>query len=201
MHNGRDGLANGKGLMQTVSDEQLMLWLKDGDESCLAALFERHHAGLYNFCCQLTRDRALAEDVTQEAFFRVLRARRSYRGGQFKSWLFSIARNLAFDQLRRSNRQQPLAPQYDDEQIDERDPERSLAGNQSKDLLVRALAQLPLAAREVILLGRFEFEDYDALGAALDCSAGAAKVRLHRAMKQLKTLIAELTEDAHASPQ
>lgn len=185
--------------MQAVSDEQLMLWLKEGDQSCLAALFERHHAALYNFCWQLTRNQALAEDVSQEAFLRVLKARRSYRGGLFKAWLYNIARNLAFDQLRRAGRQQALPASPAEAEIETRDPERTTAGGQARDLVARALAMMPPAAREVVLLGRLEFDDYDTLGAALDCSPGAAKVRMHRAMKQLKALVNQLTEEAHAA--
>ena len=87
--------------MQAVSDEQLMLWLQQGDESCLGALFERHHGNLFSFCLHLVKDRAIAEDLVQEAFLRVLGKRRSYRGGSFKAWLYNIARNLAFDHHRR----------------------------------------------------------------------------------------------------
>lgn len=179
--------------MQAVSDEQLMQWLQDGDRSCLGALFERHHAALYGFCVRLTGDRQLAEDVAQEAFFRVLDRRRQYRGGQFKAWLFNIARNLAYDHLRRSGRQQPL----DDagEEVEGRDPSRRAEGAERQALLERALALLPINAREVILLGRFQFEGYEELGRALDCSPGAAKVRMHRAMKQLRELLGRLSEE------
>ena len=58
---------------------------------------------------------------------------------------------------------------------------------------------LPPAAREVIWLGRFHFDGYEELGRALDCSAGTARVRMHRAMKQLKEIFLQLDpESAHA---
>ncbi|MDX1569816.1 MAG: RNA polymerase sigma factor [Xanthomonadales bacterium] len=182
--------------MQAVKDEQLMSWLQEGDRSCLGALFERHHTALYAFCVQLTGSRALAEDVVQEAFFRVLKKRHQYRGGQFKAWLFNIARNLAFDHLRKIGRQVNLDEAKQVGEADHRDPARTAEGSERQAIVERALARLPIKAREVILLGRFEFEGYDALAEALDCSPGAAKVRMHRAMKQLRELITEISREA-----
>ena len=69
--------------------------------------------------------------------------------------------------------------------IDSRSAEQSAAGKETLQNLVRALAGLPEAVREVIWLGRFEFSRYDDLGKALGCNPGAARVRMHRAMKQL----------------
>lgn len=181
--------------MQAVTDEQLMTWLAEGDRSCLGALFERHHGPLFAFCVQLTGNRALAEDVVQEAFFRVLDRRGQYRGGQFKAWLFNIARNLTYDHLRRSGRHAPLDESGARDPVEERDPARTAEGDQDQAIVEAALARLPLKAREVILLGRFQFDGYEELGAALDCTAGAAKVRMHRAMKRLKELITEISEE------
>jgi len=60
-------------------------------------------------------------------------------------------------------------------------------------LVAKALALIPEAAREIIWLGRFEFDNYEDLGTALECSAGAARVRMHRAMQQLNNTLIELT--------
>ena len=59
--------------MQAVSDEQLIEWVAGGDASCLGTLFERHHRALYQFCLQIVRQRALAEDVVQDTFMKVLK--------------------------------------------------------------------------------------------------------------------------------
>ena len=175
--------------MQAVSDEQLIQWVAAGDSSCLGTLFERHHRSVYRYCLQMTRQRALSEDLVQDVFLRMLRKAGSYRGdGSFKAWMFNIARNVTVDHTRRARRYADPGDALDavpDSLIDSRSAEQAAAGTESMQRLVEALAALPDAVREVIWLGRFEFANYDELGVALDCSAGTARVRMHRAIKQL----------------
>ena len=175
--------------MQAVSDEQLIQWVAAGDASCLGTLFERHHRNVYRFCLQMTRQRAVSEDLVQEAFLKMLKGAKSFRGdGSFKAWMFNIARNVTYDHLRKARR---FASPHDEDEvleeqlIDSRSAEQSAAGRESLQNLMQAMAGLPEAVREVIWLGRFEFSRYDDLGAALGCNPGTARVRMHRAMKQL----------------
>ena len=176
--------------MQAVSDEQLIQWVADGDASCLGTLFERHHRGVYQYCLQLTRSPAVSEDLVQDVFLKLLQKAASYRGeGSCKAWIFNIARNVTFDHLRRADRR--VASDEDEENaahlVDHRSTEQVAAGEQNLRLVARALAEIPAAAREVIWLGRFVFEDYDDLARALGCTASAARVRMHRAMQQLNS--------------
>ena len=174
--------------MHAVSDEQLIQWVAAGDESCLGTLFERHHRGVYRFCLQMTRNSATSEDLTQETFLKIMKSARTFRGqGSFKAWMFNIARNLAYDHLRQQKRREGTPAQDDAirELVDVRSAERTAAGEEVLQQLMQALGGLSDAAREVIWLGRFEFSGYDDLGKALGCSTGAARVRMHRAMKDL----------------
>ena len=174
--------------MQAVSDEQLIRWVADGDASCLGTLFERHHRGVYRYCLQMTRSKALSEDLVQDVFLKVLKRASSFRGdGSCKAWIFNIARNVTFDVLRQSQTvATPAAEGETDERlIDHRSSEQVAAGYQNLQLVERALAEIPAAAREVIWLGRFVFDDYDELARALGCTVSAARVRMHRAMESL----------------
>jgi RNA polymerase sigma-70 factor (ECF subfamily) len=175
--------------MQAVSDEQLIRWVADGDASCLGTLFERHHRGLYQYCLQLTRSGPQSEDLVQEVFLKVLEKASGFRGeGSCKAWIYNIARNVTFDHLRRTARETELDRDVDEREerlVDHRSTEQVAAGRQNLQLLERALAEIPAAAREVIWLGRFVFEDYENLARALGCTATAARVRMHRAMQQL----------------
>jgi RNA polymerase sigma-70 factor (ECF subfamily) len=176
--------------MQAVSDEQLIQWVADGDASCLGTLFERHHRGVYQYCLQLTRSSAVSEDLVQDVFLKLLQKAASYRGeGSCKAWIFNIARNVTFDYLRRADRR--VTSDEDEENaarlVDHRSTEQVAAGQQNLRLVARALAEIPAAAREVIWLGRFVFEDYDDLARALGCTASAARVRMHRAIQQLNS--------------
>lgn len=182
--------------MQAVSDEQLIEWVARGDSSCLGTLFERHHRGVYRFCLQMTRNPGYAEDAAQEVFLKVLRHAGSFRGqGSFKGWLYNIARNATLDYLRRSRRQEQalsLDDSPDGLLVDHLDAERSAAGQQRLGTLMKALETLPAHFREVILLGRFEFNTFEELAQALDCKVGTARVRMHRAMQQLNLAYTEL---------
>lgn len=175
--------------MQAVSDEQLIQWVAAGDASCLGTLFERHHAAVFQYCLQMTRERATSEDLTQDVFMRLLRKAGSFRGeGSFKAWMFNIARNVALDHLRtglRRKTQTGAEAALETHMVDYRSAEQDASGKEDLGFLSQALASLPEAAREVIWLGRFEFDSYDELGQALGCNAGTARVRMHRAMRQL----------------
>lgn len=174
--------------MQAVTDEQLIRWVADGDASCLGTLFERHHRDVYRFCLQMTRSKAMSEDLVQEAFLRVLKRASTFRGdGSCKAWIFNIARNVTFDVLRKEPDCASMtdADEADERLIDRRSSEQAAAGAQNLQLVERALAEIPATAREVIWLGRFVFEDYDELARALGCTASAARVRMHRAMEAL----------------
>ncbi|MCI0518071.1 MAG: sigma-70 family RNA polymerase sigma factor [Woeseiaceae bacterium] len=177
--------------MKAVTDEQLIQWVADGDPSCLAALFDRHHHAVYHYLLQMLKEQALCEDLVQDVFLKVLRKAQHFRGeGSFKGWLFNIARNVALDELRKANRQ-GTDPLDDCETAsaltDHRSAEQEAAGKQKVKLVLQAMAKLPAAVQEVIWLGRFEFDSYEELGQALNCNAGTARVRMHRAMDLLKS--------------
>ena len=175
--------------MRAVSDEQLIEWVAGGDASCLGTLFERHNRGVYQYCRQMTRNSAQAEDLAQEVFLRILRKAGSFRRqGSFKAWLFNIARNVTLDHLRKAKRAGRMTPIDASEEhllVDNRSAEQAAAGAENMHIVARALANLPAAVQEVIWLGRFEFDSYEELGQALGCKPGTARVRMHRAMQQL----------------
>lgn len=176
--------------MKAVTDEQLIRWVAKGDPSCLATLFERHHRDVYQFFLRMLRHKALSEDLVQEVFLKMLKKADSFRGeGSFRGWMFCIARNAALEHIRKNKRRGDEA--LDDETLeklsDERSAEQTAAGREKVDLVMQAIATLPAAMQEVIFLGRFEFDSFEELGQALDCNAGTARVRMHRAMSQLST--------------
>jgi RNA polymerase sigma-70 factor (ECF subfamily) len=182
--------------MQAVSDEQLIQWVANGDASCLGTLFERHHRAVYQFCLQMTRNPGYAEDVAQDVFLKVLKAAKGFRNdGTFKGWMFNIARNATYDYLRQVKRHgDPQSPDDYPEalHVDECTAEQSAEGQQRMSNLIRALASLPAHFQEVIWLGRFEFDSFEELAQALDCKQGTARVRMHRAMKQLNLAFTDI---------
>jgi RNA polymerase sigma-70 factor (ECF subfamily) len=170
-----------------------MLGVRDGEVEALGTLFDRHHSALFNFFLRLTGNRQLAEDLVQEVFFRMLKYRRSYRDqSQFTSWMYQIARHVRFDHL--SKRQKEVQLDDDHEEPSSREP---LPGSELEHLedvflLRQALARLAPDKREILVLSRFQKLKYEAIAEILGCEVGAVKVRVFRAVRELRDTFFEL---------
>jgi len=172
--------------MLSAPDEQLMRDARDGDLRGVGVLFERHHARLFNYYLRMTCDRASAEDLVQEVFFRVLRSRQTYKDGTpFLVWLYAIARNARIDQVRKGRRE--VALENEETHRDSRPcaDEAVMAGEET-ELLKRAMAALPEDKRELLVLTRYENMKYEQIAKLLGCEVGTVKVRIHRAVRELR---------------
>ncbi len=181
------------------SDHALMLAVRDGELDALGELFERHHGRLFGFLAKLTGDRSAAEDITQIVFQRMLKYRHTYRDdGSFTAWMYHLARRCATDHYRKAN----AAPQATDPaDLHDHADEAPHAGHRAaaRDdhaLLHTALARLDRDDREVLLLARFQELSFAEISGILECSVGAAKVRAHRALRQLRDLYFRLQQEA-----
>ena len=193
---------NGSGDAQRVNqptDLELMIAVQQGEVGKMGVLFERHHARIYNFCHRMTGNQAASEDLVQEAFMRALKYRQTFRGdADFLPWLYSLARNVCNDYFQR-NQRFPIAGGDLPEGISS-DPS-ALDNAQQKEqicLLRQALLRLPVERREVLILSRFEFRNYEEIAQLLGCSVGAVKVRVHRAVNQLRETYREMLKEAES---
>src|SRR6202521_3281251 len=184
------------------SDVQLMLDVKAGDEQSFALLLHRYRSPLINFLYRMVRNREQAEDLAQEVFIRVYRAREDYvPSAKFTTWLFRIATNLALNSVR-DNRYKRMqvsldAPAEEDEapvqlparemRIDEHMVERDRA-----QIIRRAVAALPEKQRVAVLLHKYEEMDYGEIAKILECSESALKSLLFRAYDTLRVQLAPL---------
>jgi RNA polymerase sigma-70 factor (ECF subfamily) len=177
------------------SDHALMLAVRDGELDALGELFERHHGPLYGYLLKLTGDRPTAEDLTQIVFQRMLKYRHTYRDdGRFTAWMYHLARHGVADHFRRAHNA-PLATDPVDlgEHPDEAPHAASqAAAHDDHALLHAALAQLDPDDREVLLLARFQELSFAEIAGILQCSVGAAKVRAHRALHELRDVFFRL---------
>jgi RNA polymerase sigma factor (sigma-70 family) len=177
----------------------LMREVRDGDVAKLGLLFERHHAGLFDFFCRTLGDRPAAEDLVQEVFIRVLKYRRTYRDeGRFQTWLFHIARNVRIDHVRKRQPDQLMA--------DAPEPAAEGAGvaatieaAQEVERLRQALMRLPDDRRELVVLAKYRGLSHDQIAAVLRVEPGTVRVRLHRALKQLRALVETMTAEERTS--
>jgi len=168
-------------------DSELMSRIRDGETERLSELFERHHRRLYNFFLRLVGNRAAAEDLVQEVFVRMLKYRHTFRSGaKFAPWMFALARNAAADHWRGRPRELPENPEAPEPAAPFEHPLASLEAAERSAQLKAALARLPEEKRELLLMARSGAIRYEGIGELLGCSAGAVKVRVHRAMKELR---------------
>ena len=193
------------------SDVQLMLDVKAGDEASFELLLRRYRTPLVNFLYRMVRDSAAAEDLAQEVFLRVYRARRKYApNAKFTTWLFRIATNLALNALRDGRYrqmevsiEQPGEPgESDPTPIDlpDRQPgvEQQLMARDRAERIRRAVYALPEKQRAAVLLHKYHELDYDQIARILDCSESALKSLLFRAYETLRVELAPLVAPLQA---
>jgi len=170
-----------------TTDSELMSRVRDGELEQLSELFERHQRRLFGFFLRLAGERAAAEDLVQEVFVRLLKYRHTFRSeAEFTPWMFGVARNAAVDHFRArpkelqepENAPEPAAPLLH--------PVERIEKRERATMLHAALGRLPADKRELLLLARFGEMKYESIGELLGISVGAVKVRVHRAMKELR---------------
>jgi len=187
----------------TRSDVQLMLDVKAGDDSSFDFLLQKYRSPLVNFLYRMVRDTATAEDLAQEVFLRVYRARKQYTpSAKFTTWLFRIATNLALNSVRDTRYQKmsvsldapadgedaaPLELPAREMRIDQKMIERDRT-----ELIRRAVWGLPEKQRAAVLLHKYEEMDYAEIAKILECSESALKSLLFRAYETLRVQLAAL---------
>jgi RNA polymerase sigma-70 factor, ECF subfamily len=187
----------------TRTDVQLMLDVKAGDDASFDFLLQKYRSPLVNFLYRMVRDTATAEDLAQEVFLRVYRARKQYTpSAKFTTWLFRIATNLALNSLR-DTRYQKMAVSLDapvdgedsapmelparEQRVDQRLIEQDRAS-----VIRRAVWSLPEKQRAAVLLHKYEEMDYSEIAKILECSESALKSLLFRAYESLRVELAPL---------
>jgi RNA polymerase sigma-70 factor (ECF subfamily) len=187
----------GNGSVATLEDEAVMRLVREGDVGQLGILFERHHGRLYNYCLRLTGDPETSRDLVQEVFFRMLKYRATYRDdGSFLPWFYRLARNACFDHLRGSGREVAADVEAMEEAAPGPAPSEEAERRQEVRLLSRALHRLPVDKRELLVMARFGALGYREIAETLGTTVGAVRVRVHRALKELRQIYLAIEREA-----
>jgi len=185
--------------MADQSDIELMFSLKRGDRRALSVLFERYERPLVHFLAQMLGNEAEAADLFQETFLRVLRAAKTWEPkAAFSTWVYTIARNLALDRLKKVHGLPTVALEGDEE--DEGSLRETLpaatadpgdsAGIRELATVVRgALRQLPPKKREVLFLRVYQGLPYEEIARIVNAPLGTVKYRIHDALKSLAVIV------------
>jgi RNA polymerase sigma-70 factor, ECF subfamily len=182
-------------------DAVLMLRVKRGDRAAFAELVEKYKQPVMNFVYRSLRDETEAEDLAQNVFLQVYKSRSRYKQtAKFSTWLFTIARNLCLNELRRrsrhpaesieetqaenESREGGTQRQYEDKS--QMAPPEKLLQEELAQKIEEALAELPENQRSAILLCRQDELSYEEIADVLDCSLSATKSLIHRGRETLK---------------
>jgi len=183
---------------QPDPDAVLMLRVKRGDRAAFAELVEKYKQPVMNFIYRSLRDETEAEDLAQNVFLQVYKSRSRYKQtAKFSTWLFTIARNLCLNELRRRSRHPAESieethaenedqPQRQYEDKSQMAPPETLLHGELARKIEEALADLPENQRSAILLCRQEDLSYEEIAEVLDCSLSATKSLIHRGRETLK---------------
>ena len=181
--------------MNPLTDNAIMLKVKNGDLDKLGLLFERYHRSLFGFLFHMTGQRELSEDLVQNVFYRILKYKHSFRGdGEFKTWMYHLARNVVNDNgraVKRTVKYQEVT-NLAEEIGGGFAADEAIHKKQELALLRNAMENLHPESREILILSKFQELKYQEIAAIMDITEGAVKVRVHRALNQLKNVYLQI---------
>lgn len=184
--------------MDSNSDNALMLKVKAGDLDKLGLLFERYNRRLFSYFYRLTGSRDLSEDLVQNVFERIIKYRNTYENnGAFSTWIYRIARNLHVDQYRKNSHEEMREDLINLDAIKGESTEMENLFNEDNELMLLdlALERLDAEKKETLILSRYQGFKYKEIAAIMHCSESAVKVRIFRALDELKEIISELKKE------
>ena len=176
-------------------DPDVVAAARRGDMAAFERIVRRYQGDVWRLVFHLVHDRSIADDATQNAFLRVYRFLPRFRGdSKFTTWLFSIARNCALDEVRRARRHKRVADELEMQHVEPR-TEHGTAVE-----VREALATLSFELREPLVLIDVFGISYREVAAMLSVPEGTIKSRVHRAREQLGDLLRDrIEEDAGES--
>lgn len=182
-------------------DAQLMLRVRDGDHLSFSLLLGKHRVPLIHFLLRMVQNQAIAEDLAQEVFLRVYRARGSYEpSAKFTTWLFRIATHLALNWIRdrKHEKLQDSLDQHPEDANPRQLPDRTRTVEQELlfqarlDEVRQAIQALPAKQRAAVLMHKYKEMEYTQIANVLSCSDSAVKSLLFRAYETLRGRLAHM---------
>jgi RNA polymerase sigma-70 factor (ECF subfamily) len=193
-----DSEAVSKAALDPASDAAVMLRVAAGDEDGFNYLVRKYHRAMIHFLFRMVRNQAVAEELAQEVFLRVYRARDSYRAeARFTTWLYRIATNLAVNHARDTRHERTAQTIYldaPDEETgttpdvadDEPSVEQRLLTEERMAAIRSHVMALPERQRTAVLMHKYQGMDYRQIGDVLKLSESATKSLLFRAYQTLR---------------
>jgi RNA polymerase sigma-70 factor (ECF subfamily) len=184
-------------------DFALMKRIADGDHGAFRQLVERHQNAVIGTVAKMLGNASDAEDIAQQAFIRVWKNAKRYRpDAKFTTYLFTITRNLVFNETRRKSRKKEVSSDEREENSNltveaspDRKPDSELLQAELQKAVDDAIASLPESQRMAVVLRRYEQLSYEEIGVVLHLSVSAVKSLLFRARTNLRDALAGYLEE------
>ena len=184
--------------IQDTNDEELVRRFYQADGEALKVIFKRHKEGLFNFALRFVGNRADAEDAVSHTFMMVCEKRYTIKpGASFKTWAYTVARNICLSKLRTRGRffslwssKNGLEHDGPIDVIDQQGLAREHLNQKEVQAMVqKAIHRLPEEQKEALLLREYQGFTYEEISQVLNCSLDKVKVLIFRARNQLKDLL------------
>jgi len=184
-------------------DFALMERIAQGDHAAFRQLVERHQNAVIGTVAKMLGNAAESEDIAQLVFLRVWRHAKRYRpDAKFTTYLFTITRNLVFNETRRRSRKKEVSSDEREENSNltaeanpERQPDAELLQAELQRKVDDAITSLPESQRMAVILRRYEQLSYEEIATVLNLSVSAVKSLLFRARTSLREALSEYLED------
>ena len=188
----------------TAHEDELILYSKNGNLEAYNQLVEKYQQPVYNIALRMLGTSQDAEDTTQEVFIQAWKALHSFRGNNFKAWLFRITSNYCTDVLRskrgrRADSLDAIFPEYNPLPSSAESPEEHALKEEVGQLIARQLLYLSEDQRLVITLADLQGLSYEEIAQITNTSLGTVKSRLNRGRANLRDLLLKYKE--HLPPE
>lgn len=171
-----------------MTDESLMLCVKNDDLDKAAILYERYKKKLYLFFLYKNKnDQELSEDAVQQVFYRMIKYRKSYKDdNSFNIWIYGIARNVQYQDYKDQAKMNEAHANY-------QTTETYTFVNDEHQAMRQAIALLSETHRDVLMMSKFMDLKYEDIAVLSNCSVGVVKTRVFRAMQSLKEVYLKIS--------
>lgn len=198
---------------EAETDESLFLLYQQGDEAAFLRLYERYKESIFAYCAQvimsagLSRD--IAEDTFQDVFLRLAQYRKTFIGGEFDKWIFTVARHSCLTakknamKLRANTEYAGNGDSFDDDSTLEvrlafshnDDPLDRMSRAEQVTLLQQAIARLPEEFREALLMSEYDGLTYDEIAKITSTTLSTVRIRIYRAKSRLRKMLLPILGD------
>ena len=179
--------------LSDLSDEALMLRVKDGNHDAFSELLRRYERQLTVFFLRQLGDEDGARDLLMDTFLRIYKAAYRYEPrAKFSTYIYQVARNLIINEAqKRAFRKTDSLDQINEESnvqiaVEDPDPEQVLSRREQQLMVQQALEELPEDQRTILILVEYQDLSYERVAQIMNCSVGTVKSRMHRARQKVR---------------